>query len=269
MSCTTITQKGTVCKNKITTESENHCNHHLNMIRHAKFISELKKESIDKETMEEPSQKSKKKSKKVKEEEPQESKLINLTKESSLFCAYNILPCSKEEFQEFWNLCPTERHQIFVHGKHIPIPRFQKLYGNGSYKYSGSEVVGDPNIPLIVDRALTIARGMYPKFEWNGALVNWYPDGSSYIGAHSDDEKDLVPGAPILSFSLGGIRTFRIKKKTEATSGEIQKMDFKTYPNSLIVMQGKMQSEYKHEVPKTKKFVEPRINITVRNFNNV
>ena len=37
-------------------------------------------------------------------------------------------------------------------------------------------------------------------------------------GKHSDDERDLVPGAPILSFSFGSTRTFRVTKKTEGLS---------------------------------------------------
>jgi alkylated DNA repair dioxygenase AlkB len=200
--------------------------------------------------------------------------LFQLTEKTWLIQKKEAVSCSEEEFSEFWKLCPTVRHKIKIMGKFVDIPRFQKLYGEGVYIYSGTETVGDPNFPEIVKRCLEISKEMYPEFSWNGALVNWYPDGKSYIGAHSDDEKDLVENAPILSFSFGGVRTFRLKykknKKNNSNKSEnkkiIEKIDFLTENKSLIVMGGNCQKEYKHEIPKTSKKVSPRINVTVRSF---
>jgi len=181
-----------------------------------------------------------------------------------------VISCSKEEFNEFWELHPEDHHEIMIMGKLTPIPRFQKLYGVGSYKFSGTVMLGDPEIPDLVNRCLELARRLYPDFHdgWNGALVNWYADGSHYIGPHSDDTRDLVPGAPILSFSFGAVRTFRVKKKTTAVDDdEVQKMDFSTEPGSLLAMCGNgFQREYKHEITKTAKAIGPRINVTIRCF---
>jgi len=197
--------------------------------------------------------------------------VTRLTPHSWIRFRPNAIECTEEQFDEFWNLCPTERHEIKMFGKLVPIPRFQKLYGEASYNFSGVEMQPDPEIPDLVQRCIDYAREHWvetidgTELEWNGALVNWYPDGSSYIGAHSDDERDLVPGVPILSFSFGGVRTFRIKAKNKNSA--VPMKDFRTENCSLIEMGGAMQQEYKHEITKTAKHVEPRINITIRCFN--
>ena len=49
---------------------------------------------------------------------------------------------------------------------------------------------------------------------FNHVLINWYNDGSHYIGPHSDSEAQIVEDSPIVSVSLGQERTFRIRYKT-------------------------------------------------------
>jgi alkylated DNA repair dioxygenase AlkB len=167
------------------------------------------------------------------------------------------------DFDEFWKLCPKERHEIKIYGKTFKIPRFQQFYSKviPSYRYSGTISSAEREIPNYVQECIDKAFELYPDIDWNGTLVNWYRDGSNYISPHSDDEKELVSDIPILSFSFGGIRTFRIKnKKTN------KKLDIPTLDGSIIVMGGDIQKEYTHEITKTKKFVNPRINVTVRSY---
>jgi alkylated DNA repair dioxygenase AlkB len=103
----------------------------------------------------------------------------------------------------------------------------------------------------------------YGKF--NQMFVNWYKDGNHYIGKHSDDEKQLRKDSPIVSVSLGATRKFRIRKK-----GEKGFRDILLPHGTVIVMGGKFQKEFTHEVPKIigekGKKVGPRINITFRQF---
>lgn len=181
-----------------------------------------------------------------------------------------VIPDALEiDFDEFWNLCPEERHEIKVYGKTFKIPRFQQFYSKTvyGYKYSGNIALAEKNIPDIIQKCIDKASELYPDVDWNGTLVNWYPNGQSYISAHSDDERDINLTVPILSFSFGGIRTFRIKrKKAEKFPNDISRLDIPTQNGSLIIMSGDMQKEYTHEITKTKKFVEPRINVTVRSY---
>jgi alkylated DNA repair dioxygenase AlkB len=192
----------------------------------------------------------------------------DLTKKTWVDIYTDIVSVTDDEFNEFWNMHPEEHHKIMMFDNMVPIPRWQKLYGVGEYKFSGTVSIGDLNIPDFVQKCFDSAKKLYPDIAWNGALVNWYKDGSHYIGPHSDSEKDLVKGAPILSYSFGAERTFRLKKKTDAKEGEISKFDFITKNGSMIAMCGDCQNEYKHEITKTAKKVGPRINVTIRSFVN-
>ena len=192
---------------------------------------------------------------------------INFTEESYVKFYKRVINFRPDQFAKFWeDHCPDTREEIQIYGKKVAIPRFQKLYGEFSYKYSGTVIYPDPVYPNLLKACMKIANKVYPQHKWNGALVNFYSDGTQYIGAHSDDEKDLVNGAPILSFSFGGERIFRVKKKKTMLKDGIDKKDFITYDGSMIVIGGNLQKEYLHEVPKTAKKVDRRINITVRCF---
>eukprot|EP01027_Heterolobosea_sp_BB2_P000889 GEZU01001330.1.p1 GENE.GEZU01001330.1~~GEZU01001330.1.p1 ORF type:complete len:173 (+),score=39.75 GEZU01001330.1:252-770(+) len=111
---------------------------------------------------------------------------------------------------------------------------------------------------------------------YNFALFNLYRNGNDYIGPHSDDERDLVPGSYIASISLGAERDFvfhhRIDKKKEASPGgggggaTTKKL---TLPSgSLLCMGENCQKNYKHSVPKRSHVHSPRINITFRLIDN-
>jgi alkylated DNA repair dioxygenase AlkB len=205
------------------------------------------------------------------------TKTIKLSENSHMIVYTGAIVISKTEFDEFWNEKPTERHKIMMYGSLVDCPRYQAVYGHGpGYKFSGTLLKAQEGpMPDIVNRCIEVSRELYPDFNWNGALVNWYPDGSSYIGSHSDDEKDLVSGAPILSFSFGETRIFRIRKKIGPGPGTGQDrpagpamgpIDIETLHGSMIAMCGSMQKEFKHEIVKTSRPKGPRINVTVRCF---
>ena len=172
----------------------------------------------------------------------------------------NALPCCMDQFSAMWGLKPETQDAINMWGKKYPIPRFHKLYGTASYTFSKIKMVGDPVLPDLVARCVEYAQQLFPDHNWNGHLVNWYPTGEHYVSAHKDDEPSLDPTAPILSFSFGGVRKFRVRK-----GGEIVH-DFETLDQSVLIMGGDMQKHFTHEIVKTYKNVGPRINITIRSF---
>ena len=49
--------------------------------------------------------------------------------------------------------------------------------------------------------------------ETNSCLVVLYEDGNASVGPHSDNEEDMVRGAPIISLSVGATRKFDIISK--------------------------------------------------------
>lgn len=192
-----------------------------------------------------------------------EPTVLKLSEKSKMEVYPHAVKCTPEEFQETWKESPTTQEEIKMFGNVVKCPRFQRLYGEGvSYTFSGITLPGHPEFPPLIQRCLEHAKRTYPDLPYRAALVNWYPDGDSYIGAHSDDERDLLPNAPILSYSFGQQRTFRIRdKKTKKTVKDVA-----TEHESMIAMCGDMQKEYTHEVTKTKKPMKPRINVTVRAF---
>ena len=108
---------------------------------------------------------------------------------------------------------------------------------------------------------------------YNACLVNWYtPDHT--IGLHSDDEPELDASWPIFSLSWGGPRRFLLRPKRKPSSGSgIHKPtkalhEFVLKDGDLLVMGGKCQYEFKHEIPKVRStkdgVVGNRISWTIR-----
>jgi alkylated DNA repair dioxygenase AlkB len=187
----------------------------------------------------------------------------DLTNTSWINIKRNFLNISKNEFEELWNLRPNIDNYIKLMGKNIKIPRSQALFGKNDYSFSGITVNPFPLNNKILENMLEKINEIDPNYQYNGIFVNWYQDGTEYIGYHSDSEKDLTIGAPIYSISLGAKRKFKIKDiKTNAT------MDFMLDDGTLLMMCGDMQKEFKHSIPRTIQCVDRRINLTFRSFKN-
>lgn len=99
------------------------------------------------------------------------------------------------------------------------------------------------------------------RFEsnFNGILVNRYEGGSEYIGAHSDNEKELSNNG-VVAISYGATRTFRIRDKK--TNKRV--IDLPMESGCMIHMSGDFQSEFKHEVPVQKRVQGTRYSFTFR-----
>lgn len=172
------------------------------------------------------------------------------------------------EYQRFWNTHPVEHGTVKIFGRTQTVPRWQTAYGR-DYAFSGQNHVArpieDPLLVRLLGWTNSLAKNTWNiDLPYNGMVVNWYQTGDHYIGAHSDDEKQLVPNSPIFSFSYGTLRQFKIT----ARKGSVPSFDSFSIPlghNSVVIMGGEMQKHYKHEVPKSKT-QESRINITLRMF---
>ena len=167
---------------------------------------------------------------------------------------------SKEQYDELWQERPQEECKMVAHGKVMVMARRIQSYGH-NYNFSGQQTKSKPFIPIIqyyVDLANSLDDS---DDKYNMALVNWYENGEEYIGYHSDDERQLVPGSPICCFSFGAERDFLIKS---IHYGDLKK--YRLENNSLMIMGGNFQKEYKHSIPKRKKVLDSRISITLRKF---
>lgn len=140
-------------------------------------------------------------------------------------------------------------------------PRLIASYGDPGvqYKYSGIVNVALPWTDTLLEIKSQIESvqvdSQRPQF--NYCLLNLYRHGQDSMGWHADNEPEM--GNIIGSVSLGQTRKFRIRHNTSRRT-----QDFLLGHGSLLIMAGRMQQYWQHEVPKTKKPVDPRINLTYR-----
>ena len=184
----------------------------------------------------------------------------------------------KLAYTALWEMRPKERHTIKLYGKTCTLPREQMVYGVEDYSYSGKVFPSLP-IPPILQTYLDWANGFESGITnrdqtnyipYNMILVNWYKDGTDYIGAHRDDEKQIIPKTNVMTISFGAERIFRVRHapKQGDSDATIGRKDYKVKNNSVLIMGGHFQEEFKHEIPKTKKVFESRISITLRKFKS-
>ena len=100
-----------------------------------------------------------------------------------------------------------------------------------------------------------------PEKPYNGILINEYPDGDHYIGAHSDAESGVDARSGVVAISHGAIRKFRINRAGSTRSV----IDVPTKPYHAIQMRGsKFQKLFQHGIPVEKKVRSKRTSITFR-----
>lgn len=213
------------------------------------------------------------------------SRRIALMPDGSSWVEYhpNVLKLTHEEYADLWNLHPTERSIIRVYGKSHEMRRWNQSYGR-SYAFSGQVAQAAPETPELVQRCIDLVNARETKEDskeeeettmtkkrartekpvYNMALVNWYRDGNDVIRAHSDDERELVPGEPIACFSFGATRKFHLRPK-KTTQGGIS-ADLLLEDGSLVIMGGDCQRTHTHSIPEAKRVRETRVSVTVRKF---
>ncbi|MEZ2238436.1 alpha-ketoglutarate-dependent dioxygenase AlkB [Microcoleus sp.] len=149
---------------------------------------------------------------------------------------------------------------IYFYGKTIPLPRLTSWYGDEgkSYTYSHIQQHPEPWTPTLTSIKLKAEK--ISEITFNSVLLNLYRDGKDSVSWHSDDEPELGKNPIIASISLGGTRRFSLRHKTSKDS----QIDIDLPKGSLLLMKGETQHFWKHQIAKTAKSVEPRINLTFR-----
>ncbi len=153
-----------------------------------------------------------------------------------------------------------EQKAIQFMGKQVMQPRLIAWYGDEgkSYRYSGLTVHPLAWTPILLNMKTQVEAAADVTF--NSILLNQYRDGQDSVGWHSDDEPELGTNPVIASISLGASRNFQFKHKTNADL----KLTVELTHGSLLLMRGTTQHFWKHQIPKTKKELGSRINLTFR-----
>jgi alkylated DNA repair dioxygenase AlkB len=155
---------------------------------------------------------------------------------------------------------PWQQDDIKVYGKVYPQPRLTALFGNEGKSYSYSNITMHPHswTPLLLTMKEKIEQTVEVTF--STVLLNYYRDGRDSNGWHADNEKELGNNPIIASLSFGAERIFQLKHNFLKE----EKLNITLEHGSLLLMQGSTQHFWKHQIPKTTKPIEPRINLTFR-----
>src|SRR5438552_15733398 len=165
--------------------------------------------------------------------------------------------------------CAWERRRAsFGHS----VPRDEAYYGDPGthYTYSRREYKPLPWIPELlslrahVEEATPVAASAnlsLPQPGYNAVLCNLYRDGNDSVGLHADAEPEMGP--VIASVSLGAERSFRLKGQDGAVA-----FAERLPHGSLLIMGGKTQKNYKHEIPKKPDVAQARIKLTFRRIEH-
>lgn len=152
--------------------------------------------------------------------------------------------------------------QDYLHmfGSEIPVPRLEAWIADEGldYTYSGIHHVPDPWFDELTD--LRDMVGRHADASFNSVLCNLYRDGNDGVDWHADDEKEFGPMPIIGSLSLGATRRFDFRRVDDHSN----KLSMDLHHGDLVIMRGMTQALWRHRVPKTKKIVGERINLTFR-----
>jgi alkylated DNA repair dioxygenase AlkB len=81
------------------------------------------------------------------------------------------------------------------------------------------------------------------------------------MGWHQDNEPELGEKPTIASVSFGASRQFQMRHKFDKS---VSKFNIQLQHGSVLIMSGETQKYWQHQIPKTKKQVGERINLTFR-----
>ena len=153
--------------------------------------------------------------------------------------------------------------EVIVYGKKHKIPRLNAWYGDKGkvMEYSGLSLDPIPWTKELLEVKSRIEKQSGAKF--NSCLLNYYRDGKDGMGWHQDNEKELGINPVIASVTFGETRPFQLK---HISNKEIKKVDIQLSNGSLLIMGGKTQHHWKHQIPKTTKQIGERLNLTFRNI---
>ena len=172
----------------------------------------------------------------------------------------SFIPFSEAEslYEILLREIPWKQEQIRMFGNWLNMPRLTAWMGDPDavYEYSGlvnTPLAWHPQVLLLKNR-LEFALGS----AFNSVLLKYYRDGNDSMGWHADNEPALGEAPVIASISLGAARKIRFRP---IGGGKSLGLDLPS--GSLLVMEGRTQTDWQHALPKTKHALG-RINLTFR-----
>ncbi|CAB4331167.1 MAG: alpha-ketoglutarate-dependent dioxygenase AlkB [Actinobacteria bacterium] len=145
-------------------------------------------------------------------------------------------------------------------GELIAVPRLESWVADEGLDYTYSGIHHDPGPWTEELIALRDLVSEHAGATFNSVLCNLYRDGNDGVDWHADDESEFGPMPVIGSLSLGASRRFDLRR----VEAHAEKIELDLHHGDLVIMRGTTQALWQHRVPKTKKPVGERINLTFR-----
>lgn len=165
-----------------------------------------------------------------------------------------------EFFNKFIGNIPWVQQDIQLYGRLVKTPRLTAWYGDQNKEYTFS---GTKHHPLPwTEELIRIKEKIEPAsgVQFNSVLLNYYRDANDSVAWHSDDEYELGVNPIIASVSFGQVRRFDIRHKHDRD----RKYSIYLENGSLLVMKGDLQHHWVHQIPKSTRPLQPRVNLTFR-----
>jgi alkylated DNA repair dioxygenase AlkB len=129
-----------------------------------------------------------------------------------------------------------------------------------AYNYSGLIYTDKPMHDLLLPICGQIKQTL--GFEPNSCLINYYGDGRSKMGFHSDEIDNLEAGTEIIIISLGVERKLSFRSKAN-----YEERRYYLLPHgSLLHMSQRTQEHWSHAI-KRANVIEGRISLTLRRID--
>src|SRR6478609_2385336 len=156
---------------------------------------------------------------------------------------------SDRYYRELLEASPWIQRKRQMYDKVVLDPRLTAYYGGDR---------GHAWTPLLLEIKEKVEAQVGISF--NRVLLNYYRDGNDSVAWHSDTLPADGKHHAIASVTFGDTRVFKVRHKKDKE----ECCDIPLTHGSLLLMGEQMQQFYEHHVPKTKKPVGPRINLTFR-----
>ena len=153
-----------------------------------------------------------------------------------------------------------QQETVQMFGKAMRIPRLTAWYGDegATYKYSGIDHRPSPWTTELLEIKQRVEQVANAAF--NSVLLNRYRNGSDSVSWHADDEPELGMNLVVASVSFGQARRFHLRHKTDSKLRQSSELS----RGSLLLMRGQTQHNWLHQIPKSKKQMGERLNLTFR-----
>ncbi len=116
---------------------------------------------------------------------------------------------------------------------------FGKAYNYSQIHYPYREFL--PELEAIINKLETVV-----GFKPNNCLINYYMDGKSKMGYHSDQTDILEDNTGVAIVSLGATRALRFRNITDPE----KYLNYNLVSGCLVYMIQQIQDEWQHAIPK-------------------